>query len=49
MPGFDISLSDNMNFSLIYQYFNLELFNPLKFEKERVGVNMAFVRLKWNF
>lgn len=49
MPGFDISLSDNMNFSLIYQYFNLELFNPLVMKDERVGVNMAFARLKWNF
>jgi len=49
MPGFDFSLSDNLAFSFIYQYFNLELFNPAVLKDERVGVNMAFVRLKWNF
>ncbi|MDA3890601.1 MAG: hypothetical protein PF517_02935 [Salinivirgaceae bacterium] len=49
MPGLDLSLSDNMNLSLIYQYFNLEMFDPLKQEDARVGVNMAFARLKWNF
>lgn len=49
MPGFDVSLSDNMNFSLIYQYFNLELYNQVSMKDERQGMNMAFARLKWNF
>jgi hypothetical protein len=44
MPGFDLSLSNNLNFSLIYQYFNVEIFN-----KQRLAMNMAFARLKWNF
>ncbi|PKP08561.1 MAG: hypothetical protein CVU09_15340 [Bacteroidetes bacterium HGW-Bacteroidetes-4] len=44
MPGFDLSLSNNLNFSLIYQYFNVEVYN-----KQRLGMNMAFARVKWNF
>jgi len=44
MPGFDLSLTNNMNFSIIYQYFNIETFN-----NERLALNLAFARLKWNF
>ncbi len=44
MPGFDLSLTDNMSLSLIYQYFNVEIYKD-----QRLGLNMAFARLKWNF
>jgi hypothetical protein len=44
MPGFDLSLTNNLNFSLIYQYFNVEITT-----NQRIGMNMAFGRLKWNF
>jgi len=44
MPGFDLSVTNNLNFSLIYQYFNVEITND-----QRIGMNMAFGRLKWNF
>jgi len=44
MPGIDLSLTNNLNFSLIYQYFNVEITT-----NRRIGMNMAFGRLKWNF
>ncbi|OFX39379.1 MAG: hypothetical protein A2W95_00180 [Bacteroidetes bacterium GWA2_40_14] len=44
MPGVDISLTNNLNASLIYQYFNLEIFG-----RQRISMNMAFARLKWSF
>ena len=44
MPGFDISLSNNLIFSVIYQYFNIEAMPDA-----RIGMNLAFARLKWNF
>jgi len=44
MPGFDLSLTNNMSFSVIYQYFNIETYN-----NQRLAMNLAFVRLKWNF
>jgi hypothetical protein len=44
MPGFDLSLHNNLSFSIIYQYFNIEVFNI-----QRIAMNMAFARLKWNF
>jgi len=49
MPGVDLSLSDNMNFSLMYQFMSLKMYNPFEQKYQRIGSNMAFVRLKWNF
>lgn len=43
MPGIDFSISSNLYFSFIHQYFNLKLNNS------RSGSNVAYVRLKWNF
>ncbi|WP_346860042.1 hypothetical protein [uncultured Draconibacterium sp.] len=43
MPAIDFSISSNLYFSLMYQYFNLELHN------KRSGSNVAYARLKWNF
>lgn len=43
MPGIDFSINSNLYFSLMYQYFNLELNNT------RSGFNVAYARLKWNF
>ncbi len=44
MPGLDLSLANNLNASLIYQYFNLKTE-----ENQRIGMNQVFARLKWNF
>ncbi len=44
MPGFDLLLTNNLVFSIIYQYFNIEVM-----ANTRMGMNMAFARLKWNF
>jgi hypothetical protein len=44
MPGFDLSVTNNLAFSIIYQYFNIEAIKGT-----RIGMNMAFARLKWNF
>ncbi len=44
MPGIDVSMGNNLKFSFIYQYFNLAV-DPLN----RLALNMAFGRLKWNF
>jgi hypothetical protein len=44
MPGFDVSVTNNLNFSLIYQYFNMKITT-----NQRIRMNMAFGRLKWNF
>lgn len=49
MPGVDLSLSDNLNFSLIYQYMSLKMEHPTLPFSKRIANNMAFVRLKWNF
>jgi len=44
MPGLDLSVTTNLQLSFIYQYFNVKTpFNT------RMAMNMAFVRLKWNF
>jgi len=43
MPAIDFSISSNLYFSLMYQYFNLEI------ENIRSGSNVAYARLKWNF
>ena len=43
MPAIDFSIHSNLYFSLMYQYFNLELNNT------RSGSNVAYARLKWNF
>ncbi len=43
MPAIDFSISSNLYFSLMYQYFNLEIYD------ERSGSNVAYARLKWNF
>jgi hypothetical protein len=43
MPAIDFSIHSNLYFSLMYQYFNLELNNS------RSGSNVAYARLKWNF
>jgi hypothetical protein len=44
MPGIDVSLQSTLNFSIIYQYFNIEVFN-----QQRISMNRLFARLKWNF
>uniref|UniRef100_UPI003216F28D hypothetical protein n=1 Tax=uncultured Draconibacterium sp. TaxID=1573823 RepID=UPI003216F28D len=43
MPTVDVSISSNLYFSLMYQYFNFE------FQQKRSGSNVAYARLKWNF
>jgi len=43
MPNLDISITENMNASLICQYFNF------KFQRERQDSVIGFARLKWNF
>lgn len=43
MPDVEISVSKNLNASLMYQYFNFEIVS----KRETSG--MAFARLKWNF
>ncbi|MCY1719509.1 hypothetical protein OU798_04100 [Prolixibacteraceae bacterium Z1-6] len=43
MPAIDFSISSNLYFSVMYQYFNLELHDV------RSGSNVAYARLKWNF
>jgi hypothetical protein len=44
MPGIDLSVSENLQLSVIYQYFNVKTpFNT------RMAMNMGFLRLKWNF
>lgn len=43
MPDVEISVSRNLNASLMYQYFNFEI------ENKREAAGMAFARLKWNF
>lgn len=42
-PGVELSLTNNLYFSFVYQYFNMELLI------QRMGLNIAFARLKWNF
>jgi hypothetical protein len=44
MPGFDLSLTNNLNFSIIYQYFNIDAGG-----NNRIAMNLVFARLKWNF
>ncbi len=43
MPGIDFSITEDLYFSLIYQYFNLEVMS------QRSATNLAFARIKWNF
>lgn len=49
MPGVDLSLGDNLYFSLIYQYFNFKVEDPISQKSFRSGTNLAFARLKWSF
>ncbi len=43
MPGIDISLVQNLDGSLIYQYFNFEV------DQQRASSQLLFLRLKWSF
>ena len=48
-PSLDFSLSDNFQFSFIYQYFRGEFPNTLTGNKEKQQYNFAFLRFKLNF
>lgn len=48
-PGIDYSLSDNMEFSFVYQYFKGESKSPLTGLKQSQQFNFAFLRLKRSF
>lgn len=42
-PSSDISLAENLDFSLIWQYFNAEL------NAERTRINLVFIRMKYSY
>ena len=48
-PSFDYSLSDNLEFSFIYQFFKGKFPNPLTGLNEKQQINFAFLRFKLNF
>ena len=48
-PSIDYSLSDNLQFSFIYQYFKGEFPNTFTGIKEKQQYNFAFLRLKLSF
>ncbi len=48
-PGFDFSLSDNLMFSFIYQYFRGDFPNAITGITQKQQINFAFLRVKWNF
>ena len=48
-PSIDYSLSDNLEFSFVYQYFKGESANPMTGSIEKNQVNLAFLRLKMSF
>jgi hypothetical protein len=48
-PSLDYSLSDNLTFSFIYQFFKGEFPSPITGNEEKQQFNFAFLRLKQNF
>ena len=48
-PSLDYSLSDNLTFSFVYQFFKGEFPNPLTGIKQQQQFSFAFLRLKQNF
>jgi hypothetical protein len=48
-PGIDYSLSENLEFSLIYQYFKGEFPNVSTGVVQKQQVNFVFLRVKLNF
>ena len=48
-PSIDYSLSDNLEFSFVYQYFKGESNNPSSATKLKQQYNFAFLRLKMSY
>ncbi|MCK5855984.1 MAG: hypothetical protein KAG64_00750 [Bacteroidales bacterium] len=48
-PSFDYSLSDNLTFSFVYQYFKGEFPNPLTGLNQKQQFSFAFLRIKQDF
>jgi hypothetical protein len=48
-PGFDFSLSQNVDFSFIYQYFRGEFPLPGTSQISKQQLNFLFLRTKWSF
>ncbi len=48
-PNIDISLSDNIDLSFFWQYFNMFLSKEKQLRLDDVVINYAFLRLKYNF
>jgi hypothetical protein len=48
-PSFDISLGNNLGFSVIAQYFNGNFPDTVTQKLEKQILLLSFVRLKWNF
>jgi hypothetical protein len=48
-PSFDYSLSNNLTFSFVYQYFKVEFPNPMTGVNQQQQYNFAFLRLKQDF
>ncbi len=48
-PSVDISLSDNLDLSLFWQYFNMYLSKEKQAMMDDIKINYAFLRLKYSF
>ena len=48
-PGMDLSLGNNLMFSLFNQFFAYQTEDPLSQKDRWVYMNYGFLRLKWNF
>lgn len=48
-PSVDISLGDNFDLSVIWQYFNMYLSKEKQAMMDDIKINYAFIRLKYNF
>jgi hypothetical protein len=48
-PSVDISLGDNFDLSLFWQYFNMYLSKEKQAMMDDIKINYAFLRLKYNF
>ncbi len=48
-PGLSLSLSDNLEASLIWQFFKGEFPAQITGVKQKQQVNLAFLNFKWNF
>jgi hypothetical protein len=48
-PGVDLSLGDNFDLSLFWQYFNMYLSREKQAMLDDIRINYAFLRLKYNF